>query len=171
MDEQQPTAAPVVAMTNAPLEIQKGAFFRPYHIDRIVRIYPIEEGELNTLSILNTLSAICFSISSFFGSLALSLFTNLLTTPAFPSQATIEHVLESVFTLLTFIPLGIGIWALVAKKSEINRIKNQSVSYRPSGGYLPRNSQREDDATGSSHAILALFPAHSVAVPASTKAV
>lgn len=46
------------------VEIDRGAIYRPLHVEREVKIYPIQEHELKTIGLFNAGFTICCSISA-----------------------------------------------------------------------------------------------------------
>ena len=108
---------------------REGAVFQTYNMERTVRIYPITEGELKTISIMNTLAIVFFSLGSALLSFALGIIVNCAIEGQLTEVAnTLLRVVAPICGILSLISYGIGIWALIAKKSELGRIGKESSS-------------------------------------------
>ena len=108
---------------------REGAVFHTYHMGRTVRIYPITEGELKTISIMNTLAIVFFSIGSALLSFALGIIVNCAIDGQLTEVAnTLLRVVAPICGVLGIISYVIGILALVTRKSELGRISKESSS-------------------------------------------
>ena len=92
-----------------------------------MRLYPVQESELNTMSHLNTLSNIFFSIGSLCLSVSLSLWTGLLIEAGKGSvggnDANTTERLCFIGAVLFYLA---GSWSVYAKHSTISLIKKEA---------------------------------------------
>ena len=104
-----------------------GATFRTLHVERAVRIYPIQEGELKNISAMNGLALIFFSIGSGLATFALGLITDAAIEGSLTDSArALVTVVVPMCVVLALGAFGIGIWALRTKSSDLKRIQEES---------------------------------------------
>ena len=107
----------------------EGTRFRTLHVQRTLRVYPIEEGELRILSSMNSLALIFFSVGSGLLTFAVGLIADgILEGELTQSARTLLQVVAPMCGVLAFGSYAVGVWALRNRRSELNRIEEQTVS-------------------------------------------
>jgi hypothetical protein len=98
-------------------------FFAPLYIGREVRVYPILEPELDTLSVLNTTATACLSVASGAFGFALNIMWNRLLRPdASPTEHHIDSMEKAGIGVCFVIIVAAGITAVAAIRSKHSRI-------------------------------------------------
>lgn len=108
-------------------ESESNVKFHTYHMERTVNIYSIQESELRSIFMLNTLVLAAASIGT-------GLFTyiiGLATDAAMQESITITgqillNVVVPICTVLGLGCFGVAYWAYRSKKSELDRILEES---------------------------------------------
>ena len=95
---------------------------------RRLRAYPILDSEVRSLSIFNSLSAICFSIMSAFISFAVGIWvTALFVEKPPPEGQVLSHVAAPAFCVLAVVALVLGIWAICSRSNTWRDIRRESA--------------------------------------------
>ena len=119
-------------MTNnpsSPISTQSppGATVTTVYLEREVKAYAVQEHELETLSMMNSLASAFFAISAFLLSAAISVWVNALFYETMPPRAEVanKYVAPGVLILgLIFVLLGV--WANYKRASTWKTIKGQT---------------------------------------------
>lgn len=109
-------------------ETKRGALLHTMHVERTVKIYPVVESELKTLSILNSLALVFSSV----GTGLLTFAVGVVTDAAVQGQLTdygraLVCVVAPVFGTLALISYGIAVAAWRSRGSELSRIREEST--------------------------------------------
>lgn len=92
-------------------------------VDRKVRTYAIQESELNSLTILNSVAMLLFSFGGFCLSITVNIATGTLTAGApISGAATFAQYASLVVATMCY---GIGGWTLWRGRSQIAIIKKE----------------------------------------------
>ena len=119
MGEPQPPANVSVLPTIS------GAIYKPLHVERQVKIYPIQEHELTTLNMFSTAVTICASFSSGAFIYLLEIYWDLQTSTD-PLVHKMGGKAIAVGSVVMLICLVIGGWALWSKNTELKKILRES---------------------------------------------
>jgi len=140
MDEPSPPDEPVAPTEpkkkttkprKPPADIKSlGATYALEHVERQVKIYPIQESELWTMSVLNTLSTFMFTLGGIFLSVTLSIWTGILVDGGKAAGTGQAVKMEWACFVIAAIFWIVGIWAIIVKRNEIHRIKAESSELR-----------------------------------------
>lgn len=92
-----------------------------------MRFYALTEDELHTISLMNTLAIVFVSAGSFLFSLGLGLKIDAVFQSEMTAEARIlnEFVAPMLF-LISLVGFGLGIWALIKRRSLLNKIRDTS---------------------------------------------
>jgi len=106
-----------------------GATVTPLYVQRQMKVYAIHGHEIDTLSMFNAAATVCFSVASFIGSAAVSIWVNRI----FYTQLTPEAAVATIYVapgllLLAVVFIGLGIYAMRRRKSTWQTIKDESRS-------------------------------------------
>jgi hypothetical protein len=113
--------------SSPPSDNPSGATIITAYARRRLRAYPILESEIRSLSMFNTLAAICFSFMSAFISFAVGIWVNALFVESPPPEGRIlSHVAAPACCLFAAIAAGLGIWAIVSRTSTWRDIRRES---------------------------------------------
>lgn len=97
------------------------------HSTRHMRSYLIYDSELKSISMLNGLATLFFSLGSFCASITLGLWSNLFATDS-PSEIAKKYgsILESVLGTVSGACFLIAFVITMCRQSEVSRIKRES---------------------------------------------
>lgn len=107
-----------------------GAKFRPVHMERHMRVFPVDESEIVSLSILNDLTTAFFSGASTLFVLSVGIVIDLALQDQYWGNYTTEHskfllyILVPIFIVAAILLLLAGIWALRKRTSVWDNINN-----------------------------------------------
>lgn len=105
----------------------QGATVRSLYVERDVKVYAIQESEVDSLSHFNTLATVSFSLATLFTSLPISLWANAaFSTELTPIGRIATFYLAPVGLILSGICCMSGIWALYKRSSTWSRIRSES---------------------------------------------
>jgi hypothetical protein len=131
--EPKPLADPFVAAPPDATAVfsgsPAGAVYKPLHVERRVKIYPIQEHELTTLSMFSTIVTVCASIASATFGFLLNIALDIATAPPDTPQA-IRDMRWAGVVISAIIILacgGVGVPAFRSKGSELKRILSEST--------------------------------------------
>jgi len=114
---------------SSPISAQSppGATVTTVYLVREVKAYAVQEHELETLSMMNSLASSFFAISAFLLSAAISVWINALFYETMPPRAQVayEYVAPGVL-VLGIIFLSLGVWANRKRASTWKTIKGQT---------------------------------------------
>ena len=108
---------------------QQGASYVAEHLVRKVKIYPITEVELNTMTLFNTISAAAFSGAAFVVGVCATIWWDVQTNPGAPTQ-TLGWPLLIVLLSLAVGCLAIAVWAHFQKGGTIDRMIHEAFVVR-----------------------------------------
>lgn len=106
-----------------------GAIYKPLHVERQVKIYPIQEHELTTINMFSSAVTICASIVSGTTVFLLSIAWDLIKS----KEPMVQKMGWSVIVggIVVILISGIvGGWALWSKNTELQKILKET---RPAG--------------------------------------
>jgi polyferredoxin len=104
-----------------------GATVTTVYLEREVKAYAVQEHELETLSMMNTLASVFFATSAFLLSAAISVWINALFYEAMPPKAEVANKYAApIVFFLGGIFLSLGVWANRKRASTWNVIKGQT---------------------------------------------
>jgi hypothetical protein len=113
--------------SSPPSDNPSGATIVTAYAKRRLRAYPILDSEVKSLSMFNTLSAVCFSVMSAFISFAIGIWVNALFVADPPAEGKIlSHVAAPACCLFAAIAAGLGIWAIWSRTSTWRDIRRES---------------------------------------------
>lgn len=128
MEQPNPLPPQGVTTGNQPVfDTQRGSTLYTSPTERTVKCYPVLETELKSVSMYNTLVAVCFSVASGLFSFGLGLLINafILGNVAGTSAALVWLILVLCVVLALVFVIG-GIWAWCNRRSEWKRIVQES---------------------------------------------
>lgn len=101
-----------------------GAIYRPIHGERSVKVYPIQEHELKTIGICNTMVTLCSSVGALFVALLGGCLwdTSIAEQPCSRTGVAFM-VVCAICALVAFFAAGYFWWQ---KKTEIEEIKHET---------------------------------------------
>ena len=106
---------------------ESGAFFRILHMERRVRVYPLQEGEMTTLSVFNTLAIVFFSAGTGLLTFAVGLITDsIIEGRLTDSSRVLVYAVTPLCLVLALLSYCVAIWALRSRSSELDRIREES---------------------------------------------
>lgn len=107
---------------------QRGAMLQTAYATRSIVVYAIHEGEIDSISSMNTLSMFFLSIGSFFLAASLSVYVNAsFATGELPPTAKIAcNIIAPCGIAIAVISFGIAGWAIYRRGSTWKRIKRES---------------------------------------------
>lgn len=118
---------PLIDTSGESHGIVAGASVQPFYVQRTMKVYAINEHEVQTLSSLNAQATVFFSLGSFFLSAALGIWTNaaFATEPSAMSQVANMFIAPGCLVVaVAFMILG---WvAMRSRNSTWQTIKNES---------------------------------------------
>lgn len=104
------------------------SFYQPVQTSRTVKVYNVTESELSSISLMNTLTIVFFSVGSGSLSIATTILLDLLMVSGSPAQEPSIAVLwisrTAIILSLIFYALGGLTW--FKRHSEFNRIKSET---------------------------------------------
>jgi hypothetical protein len=113
--------------SSPPSDNPSGATIVTAYARRRLRAYPILDSEVRSLSIFNTLSAICFSVMSAFTSLAFGIWVNSLFVEKPPPEGKIlSNVAAPACCVVAAVAFFLGIWAVYSRTSTWRDIRRES---------------------------------------------
>ena len=113
--------------SSPPSDNPSGATIVTAYAKRRLRAYPILDSEVKSLSIFNTLSAICFSIMSALISFAVGIWVNALFVVDPPAEGKVlSHIAAPACCILATIAAGLGIWAIYSRTTTWRDIRRES---------------------------------------------
>jgi F0F1-type ATP synthase assembly protein I len=102
-----------------------GAIYKPLHVERQVKIYPIQEHELTTIKVLST--ALTLSSSAFSGTLVFMLGILWdISSSTDPNMKTMGQVVVGVCALILVGCVAVACWAFFSRKSELEKILSEA---------------------------------------------
>lgn len=114
--------------SSPPSDNPSGANIVMAYAKRRLRAYPILDSEVRSLSIFNSLSAICFSVMSAFISFAVGIWVNALFVEKPPPEGEVlSHVAAPACCALALVALVLGIWAICSRSSTWRNIRRESA--------------------------------------------
>lgn len=103
----------------------QGAVYKPLHVERKVKIYPIQEYELKSIAMLNTTATICCSVASGAFVYMLSVIWDMAATSDEKTDKTgWAFILVCVIVMLT--SLGFATYCWWCQKSQLKDILSQT---------------------------------------------
>ena len=109
--------------------LERGGLVRPVYMDRSFRVYAVHENELTTLSHLNTLALIFFSIASSLLTFSASIWVAAAFQQSLTTAGTaLTDILAPAAALLSLLLYCCGGWSLYVKKSTLNAIRQEARS-------------------------------------------
>jgi hypothetical protein len=114
-------------ISSPPSDNPSGATIVTAYARRRLRAYPILDSEVRSLSMFNTLSAVCFSVMSAFISFAVGIWANALFVENPPAEGRIlSHVAAPACCVIAIIALALGVWAIWSRTSTWRDIRRES---------------------------------------------
>jgi hypothetical protein len=94
------------------------------HPTRHMKSYVVFKWELSSIAAMNAWATLCFTLTSFFASIAFGLRSNIFVADS-PSEAAKKYgaTIELVCWLAAASMLLLGIWAVKMRKSKVDEIK------------------------------------------------
>jgi len=111
-------------------QVAQGAIYRPLHVERQVKIYPIQAHELTTLNMFSGITTIAAAIASAALGFMASVWWDMATAQTAATNRTGSAVL-TVGGVVVVICIGVGIWAQWKKRSELAEIISESRVITP----------------------------------------
>jgi hypothetical protein len=113
--------------------VPRGAFIETAYVERAVRAYAVYEHEVDSISRLNGLSSIFFSLSASLVSIAAGVWVNAAFVDKLGAEGRILcWVIAPALCLFSVIFSGLGYWAVRSRRTVWGDIKQQSVQKLPS---------------------------------------
>jgi hypothetical protein len=112
-------------ISTSDTEPSRGAFYQPTHLVRAVKIYPIQESELRTLSMFSTIVTVVASIASLAFAFALSVWWDVMQSKDIAATKLGYGVLV-VCGVVILGCVGVGAWAIMERKSQLQTIISES---------------------------------------------
>jgi hypothetical protein len=107
----------------------RGAFISTAYVSREVKAYAVFENEFDTISRLNALSTVWFSLCSAFASLAIGIWVNAAFVDKLTPQGDILcHVVAPGLCSASVVTLMLGGWSVLSRRSTWSKIRRESVS-------------------------------------------
>ena len=114
--------------SSPPSDNPSGATIVTAYAKRRLRAYPILDSEVKSLSIFNSLSAVCFSVMSAFISFAVGIWVNTLFVEKPPPEGKVlSYVAAPACCVLAVVAFGLGIWAIYSRNSTWRDIRRESA--------------------------------------------
>lgn len=103
-------------------ESESGIKFHTYHVGRTVKIYPILESELRSISMLNSLVIMLVSVGTFFLSYAIGLATDWAMQDSITATGTIlVNVVVPICLVLCLVFFASAYWAYKRRKNDLDK--------------------------------------------------
>lgn len=135
MAETSPGTTPALSAGSIPSgQSAQGAIFTPAYVERVVRVFAIQEGEVDSIALANTLSTVFFSIFSGLATLALSIWVNasFYSSTAMPPAAEVLCKFGApICVALSLVFLALGFWIRRRRSSTWERIQKESKAVQP----------------------------------------
>lgn len=119
MEDKAPAASQPV-FTSGP-----GAVYRAVHMVRDVKIYPIEENELKTLSMFSAIVTVVTSVGSIVVGFLMSIWWDMFTSNN-AAKATVGTGITVAGGGVILVCIGIAVWAQRSRQSELRKILGES---------------------------------------------
>ena len=113
--------APPDSGSTKNVEIDRGAIYRPLHVEREVKIYPIQEHELKAIGLFNAGFTICCSIAAGASTLAASIVWDMAIDQNAASSP-LGNAALSFCGLLIFAAFIAAFWLRNERQSELEKI-------------------------------------------------
>jgi len=125
MAEEPPSAT---SLTAASGQQRHGALYTPLHVERRVKIYPIQEHELTTLGMFSTTVTVCSSIASGTFVFLLGIAWNLATatTTIDPTVRRMSSLALVLGGIVIAVCGTIGVAAFRKRSSELAKILSET---------------------------------------------
>ena len=115
-----------MSSTPEPKDIIQGAVYEPVHGTRKVKIYPIQEHELNTISICNSQVTLWSSVASAFIALIAACVWDLVTSEIPDKTTAFTFIVACAIVSLVSIIIASYYWH--QKRNELDQIKKETSS-------------------------------------------
>ncbi len=113
--------------SSPPSDNPSGATIVTAYARRRVQAYPVFESEIRSISTLNTLSAVCFSVMSAFISFAVAIWVTALFVQKPPPEGIIlSEVAAPACCVVAVVAAGLGIWAIYSRSNAWKDIRRES---------------------------------------------
>lgn len=104
-----------------------GATIQPLYTVRSQVMYVIPDTELSQISHLNTLSMVFFSVGSALFSFAIGIWVDASFQDQLPPVAeALKTVVSPILLVLGLLCYGCGVWQLLARRSMLKTIRDES---------------------------------------------
>jgi hypothetical protein len=118
-------AQPSTILTQSP----QGATISTAYVGRQMRAFAIAEHEVRTISMMNTLATIFFSIGTTCLGVAIGIWTNAMFYEKLTPEGTIlSHVAAPGLCVFWLIFVVLGFWALRSRSATWEAIRRESLS-------------------------------------------
>jgi hypothetical protein len=115
--------------------VPQGATISTSYVGRQMRAFAIVANEVRTISMMNTLATIFFSVGTTCVGFAVGIWTNAMFYETLtPEGRILSHVIGPALCALAFILGCLGIWALRSRSTTWDAIRKES---RPEGQRSP----------------------------------
>ena len=120
----------IESSSNISLPGAEGAKIVSIYVERKMKVYAVPEPELSSISLLNTIAIVCFSVGSFLISQAIDLFRDKVIGDVekqlSPDALAAYGVLQDIFIYSSVVLFIFGVIAIVARWIKVRDIKEQS---------------------------------------------
>ena len=113
------------------LTVPQGSTVQMFYVQRAMRVYALPESELKSVSLMNTLASVFFSVASGLFSLAVGIWINSLFQIEMSSAGEIlAKAFAPLALFLAMVSGALGIWALYTRGSTLKTIQDESNEIR-----------------------------------------
>src|SRR5271155_2384791 len=105
-------------------QLPQGATISTSYVGRQMRAFAIAEHEVRTISTMNTLATIFFSVGTTFLGFAVGIWTNAMFYDSLtPEGRLLSHVASPILCVVALIFVALGIWALRSRSVTWDTIR------------------------------------------------
>jgi hypothetical protein len=110
----------------------QGATISTAYVGRQMKAFAIVENEVRTISMMNTLAIIFFSIGTTLLGYAVGIWTNsMFADKLTPEGSILSHVIAPILCALALTLGCLGIWAIRSRSTTWNAIRQESFRETP----------------------------------------
>jgi hypothetical protein len=119
----EPTSPPEQASAATIVNPTAGGYYRPIHMVRDVKIFPIQENELTTLNMYSGIVTTMASVASVVVGFMLSIWWDVFTNP---NKARVGFAVLLPCGAIIIFCIAVGVWATRSRKNELAKILSES---------------------------------------------